>query len=341
VSTWTGTRVLFTGAQGFIGSWVAERLLEEGADVYVLDRPLAELSRFRLRGLDERCIPVAADLMDADSLRRALNEQGVQAVFHLAATAIVGSATTSPLKTFEVNVRGTWNLLEACRLADAPPRRIVVASTDKAYGVHEELPYRESHALQPRFPYDASKACADIIARSYAHTFQLPVAVTRFGNVYGGGDFNFSRLIPGTVKALLSGEQPAIRSDGQLERDFLYAEDAVAAYLAVASSLDRVALHGRAWNASIGRPVKVLEVVSQLIEIAGCEGEPAIHGHGTPHGELSRQWLDCSAIAEHLGWEPEWDLRRGLEATYEWYEQELPRLPGLSSAAARQAVPQP
>lgn len=341
MSTWTGTRVLFTGAQGFIGSWVTERLLEEGADVYVLDRPPAELSRFRLRGLDERCIPVAADLMDADSLRRALNEQGVQAVFNLAATAIVGSATTSPLKTFEVNVRGTWNLLEACRLADAPPRRIVVASTDKAYGAHVELPYRESHALQPRFPYDASKGCADIIARSYAHTFALPVAVTRFGNVFGGGDVNFSRLIPGTIKALLEGGRPTIRSGGLMERDFLYAEDAVTAYLAVADSLDRPELHGRAWNASIGEPVTVLEVVRALSEIAGVESEPDIRGQGTPHGELSRQWLDCSAIAEHLGWEPEWDLRRGLEATYEWYAQELPRLPGLSSAAPRQAVPQP
>ncbi len=262
MSTWTGTRVLFTGAQGFIGSWVAERLLDEGAQVYVLDRPPAELSRFRLRGLEERCTPVAADLMDADSLRRALDEQDVQAVFHLAATAIVGSATTSPLKTFEVNVRGTWNLLEACRLADAPPRRIVVASTDKAYGAHEELPYRESHALQPRFPYDASKGCADIIARSYAHTFGLPVAVTRFGNVFGGGDFNFSRLIPGAIRALLEGERPTIRSGGLMERDFLYAEDAVTAYLAVADSLDRPELHGRAWNASIGEPVTVLEVVS-------------------------------------------------------------------------------
>jgi CDP-glucose 4,6-dehydratase len=341
MSTWRDTRVLFTGAQGFIGSWVAERLLDEGAAVLVLDRPPAELSRFRLRGLDERCTAVAADLMDAGSLHSVLDEHGVQAVFHLAATAIVGSATTSPLKTFEVNVRGTWNLLEACRLATEPPGRIVVASTDKAYGVHENLPYREGHALQPHFPYDASKACADIVARSYAHTFGLPVAVTRFGNVFGGGDFNFSRLIPGTVKALLSGERPAIRSDGRLERDFLYAEDAVAAYLAVADSLDRAELHGRAWNASIGRPVTVLEIVRQLIEIAGWEGEPDIRGHGTPHGELSRQWLDCSAISEHLGWAPEWGLRQGLEATYEWYEQELPRIPALSSAAPRPAVPRP
>jgi CDP-glucose 4,6-dehydratase len=326
VSVWAGTRVLFTGAQGFIGSWVTERLLDEGAQVLVLDRPPAERSRFALRGLHERCTAVPADLLDQASLGAVLDEHGVQAVFHLAATAIVGSARTAPLSTYEVNVRGTWNLLEACRVAHTPPARVVVASTDKAYGIHENLPYREDHALQPHYPYDASKACADIIARSYAHTFGLPVAVTRFGNVFGGGDFNFSRLIPGTIEALLAGERPVIRSNGLMERDFLYAEDAVAAYLAVAGSLDRPELRGRPWNASIGRPVSVLEVVTRLIEISGLGLEPDVHGHGTPHGELERQWLDSSAIAADLGWTPAWDMQRGLRATFEWYASELPRI---------------
>jgi CDP-glucose 4,6-dehydratase len=325
MSTWAGTRVLFTGAQGFIGSWVAERLLDEGAQVLVLDRSAAELSRFRMHGLHGRCTTVAADLMNPGSLAAAIAEHGVEAVFHLAATAIVGSATSSPLHTYEVNVRGTWNLLEACRTAVEPPRRIVVASTDKAYGEHERLPYREDHALQPRYPYDASKACADIIARSYAHTFGLPVAVTRFANVFGGGDVNFSRLVPGTIAALLAGERPVIRSNGLMLRDFLYAEDAVGAYLAVAASLDRPELRGLAWNASIGRPVTVLELVAQLIEIAGVELEPDVRGHSTPHGELSRQWLDSSSIARELGWTPSWDLRRGLQSTFAWYEQRLPR----------------
>jgi CDP-glucose 4,6-dehydratase len=341
VNEWRDTRVLFTGAQGFIGSWVAERLLDEGAAVLVLDRPPAELSRFRLRGLHERCTAVQAELLDAESLRSAIEQHGVQTVFHLAATAIVGAAATSPVNTYEVNVRGTWNLLEACRVAVEPPTRIVVASSDKAYGAHEDLPYREDHALQPRFPYDASKACADIIARSYAHTFGLPVAVTRFGNVFGGGDFSFSRLIPGAVKALLAGERPTIRSNGLMERDFLYAEDAVSAYLTVASSLARPALRGRAWNASIGHPVSVLEVVRLLSEIAGVPGGPDVRGQGTPHGELSRQWLDCSAISAELGWTPQWNLRRGLEATYEWYERELPLIPGPSSASHRPAAPRP
>jgi CDP-glucose 4,6-dehydratase len=326
VNAWVGTRVLFTGAQGFIGSWVTERLLDEGAEVLVLDRPSAEPSRFVLRGLHERCTPVAADLLDPASLRIAIEDHGVQAVFHLAASAIVGSAAISPLSTFEVNVAGTWNLLEACRVAPEPPARIVIASTDKAYGIHENLPYREDHALQPHYPYDASKASADIIARSYAHTFELPVAVTRFGNVFGGGDFNFSRLIPGAIETLLAGERPVIRSNGLMERDFLYAEDAVTAYLAVAGSLDAPALRGRAWNASIGRPVSVLELVKRLVAISGLELEAEVHGDGTPHGEIERQWLDCGAIAAELGWAPDWDLQRGLQATFEWYASELPRL---------------
>ena len=325
VSTWAGTRVLFTGAQGFIGSWVAERLLDEGADVLVLDRPPAELSRFSLRGLRERCVGVPADLLDMGSLLAVLDDHAVEAVFHLAASAIVGSATASPLSTYEVNVRGTWNLLEACRMADTAPARIVVASTDKAYGVHEQLPCREDHPLQPRYPYDASKACADIIARSYAHTFGLPIAVTRFANVFGGGDVNFSRLIPGTIRALLAGERPVIRSNGLMLREFLYAEDAVSAYFAVADSLDRPELHGQSWNAGIGRAVTVLDVVAALIRIAGVELEPDVRGHGTPHGELSRQWLDCSAISGQLGWSPAWSLEQGLEATYKWYAHELPR----------------
>jgi CDP-glucose 4,6-dehydratase len=334
MSGWRGTRVLFTGAQGFIGSWVAEGLLDEGAEVLVLDRPAAAGSRFRLRGLRERCTPVAADLLDIASLSRAVEEHGVQAVFHLAAATIVGSTTTTPLPTYEVNVRGTWNLLEACRQASEPPRRVVVASTDKAYGIHEDLPYREDSALLPRYPYDTSKACADMIARSYAHTFGLPVAVTRFGNVFGGGDANFSRLVPGTIRALLAGERPTIRSDGRMERDFLYAEDAVAAYLAVAGSLDRPEWHGHAWNASLGRPVAVLELVRELMEIAGVPGEPEVRGRGTPHGEISRQWLDSSAISGQLGWTPKWDLRRGLEATYEWYARAWPRLSALAGSSA-------
>jgi CDP-glucose 4,6-dehydratase len=334
VSEWSDTRVLVTGAQGFIGSWVAERLLDEGAQVFVLDRPVRARSRFALRGLEERCVAVAADLRDVDSLRAALDGHTIDAVFHLAATAIVGAATASPLATLEVNVAGTWNLLEACRCATVAPTRIVVASSDKAYGVHEQLPCREEHALRPRYPYDASKACADIVARSYAHTFGLPVAVTRLGNVFGGGDFNFSRLIPGTIQALLAGEQPVIRSDGLLERDYLYAQDAASAYLTVAASLADPMLWGRAWNASIGTTVSVLSVVEQLIEISGSAVEPDVRGEGTPHGELTRLWLDSSAMLSELGWAPRWRLWPALEETYRWYER-------AADAAPRPALPLP
>ncbi len=304
---WSGTRVLFTGAQGFIGSWVAERLLDEGALVLVLNRPAAELSRFRMRRLNERCTAVDADLLDEESLRATLDRHGVQAVFHLAASAIVGSATGSPLRAYEVNVRGTWNLLEACRTAQEPPTRIVVASTDKAYGVHAERPSKEDHELRPRYPYDASKACADIIARSYAHTFGLPIAVTRLANVFGGGDVSFSRLIPGTIRALLAGERPVIRSDGLMEREFLYAPDAVSAYLAVAGSLDRPELHGRAWNAGMGHPVTVLEVVRRLIDIAGLEARArhtrARHAPRRAHSPVVglRRDLRASGVGARLG----------------------------------------
>jgi CDP-glucose 4,6-dehydratase len=323
VSWWAGKPVLFTGAQGFIGSWVSERLLDEGAEVLVLPRPPKEPSRFRLRGLHERCMEADCDLLDHHSLRRVLDDHGVRAVFHLAAAATVGSATDSPLPTLEVNARGAWNVLEACRTAAAPPERIVLASTDKAYGEHERLPYTEEHELRPRYPYDVSKAFADVLGRSYAATFGLPVAVTRFANVFGGGDFNFTRLVPGTVRALLDGEAPVIRSGGRVERDFLYAEDAVTAYMAIADSLADPVYHGRAWNASIGTPITVLEVVRRLIDIAGAEVEPEVRGAGTPHGELSRQWLDSSAIERELGWRAEWDLDRGLEATWRWYAEEL------------------
>jgi CDP-glucose 4,6-dehydratase len=333
LSWWAERPVLFTGGQGFIGSWVVESLLEEGALVLVPERAPHGPSRFRLRGLDSRTTAVPFDLLDHESIRQLLDSHGVQAVFHLAATAAVGAATGSPLTTYEVNVRGTWSLLEACRAAAVTPERIVVASTDKAYGAHERLPYLEEHELRPKYPYDVSKAFADILGRSYAATFGLPVAVTRFANVFGGGDFNFTRLIPGTVRALLEGERPVIRSDGRMERDFLYAEDAATAYMAVANSLAEPANHGRAWNASIGRPVTVLEIVERLIEIAGADLGADVQGAGTPHGELTRQWLDSSAIRDELGWRPAWDLESGLDATWRWYAEELPRQHAAGASA--------
>ncbi len=276
-------------------------------------------SRFAAEGIGERCVVALADLADHPSLLRVLNEHDVRSVFHLGAQTIVGTANRSPLSTFEANVRGTYNLLEACRLQGDSIERIVVASSDKAYGAHEQLPYREDFALEPAFPYDVSKACTDLIARSYAATFGLPVAVTRLANVYGPGDLNWSRLIPDSARALARGEAPVIRSDGTPERDYLYLDDAVDAYLAVASSLDRPELRGRAWNAGRGEPLPVLDVVRRLIEVSGHEVAPDVRGAGTPPGELQRQYLDSSAIRAELGWNAEWDLERGLSETWEWY----------------------
>jgi CDP-glucose 4,6-dehydratase len=315
----TGAPVLVTGGKGFVGSWLAEGLLAGDARVLVLDRNASEVSGYALPGLADRCVEVQADLFDAESLRRVLVEHGVRAVFHLAALSLAPEATRSPLEAFEVNVRGTWTLLEACRTAGPAVERVVVASTDRAYGAGEGLPYSEELGLNPRYPYDASKACADIVARTYATTYRLPVGVLRLANVFGGGDPHLSRLVPGTVHALLAGRRPEIRSNGEMMRDFLYVEDAVDAYLAVAGSLDQPELRGRGWNASLGQPVAVLDVVRRLIQISGAEVEPDVRGEGFPHGEVPYQWLDSSALERELGWRPRWDLQRGLEATYDWY----------------------
>ena len=326
--SWRDKSILVTGAQGFIGSWLVSRLLDEGARVVVLRRDIPAESRFGIEGLEERCDVVLGDLVDYESLVRTLNEYEVKAVFHLGAQTIVGTANRSPLSTYETNIRGTYLLLEACRAVGVVGdgiERVVVASSDKAYGNHDELPYSEDFPLQPRYPYDVSKAATDMIARSYAVTYELPVAVTRLANVYGGGDFNFSRIVPDTARALVRGDRPVIRSDGTPERDYIYAADAVDAYLAIAQSLDDPAMHGRAWNAGAGRPCSVKEIVSRLIAVSGREVEPDIQGEGTPHGEIDRQFLDSSRIRDELGWEPRWELDDGLRETWSWYEQHLGR----------------
>jgi CDP-glucose 4,6-dehydratase len=326
--SWTpaGSTVLVTGAQGFIGSWLAERMLDEGAEVVVPRRDFDPRSRFRTDGIEERCTVVQADVQDYESIVRMLNEHDVDTVFHLAAQTIVGTANRSPLSTFEANVRGTYVLLEACRAVGVvgdPVTRIVVASSDKAYGSHDELPYREDFPLRPTYPYDVSKACTDMVARSFAATYGMPVAVTRLANVYGGGDLNWSRIVPDTCRALVAGDAPAIRSDGTPERDYLYVEDAVDAYLAIAASLDDEALHGRAWNAGWGSPLSVREVVDRLIAVSGRDATPAVRGTGTPHGEIDRQYLDSSAIQGELGWAPRIELDEGLRRAFEWYERRL------------------
>ena len=317
---YAGASVLVTGAQGFIGSWLTERLLEQGARVAVPRRAAAAESRFRREGLEERCDLLEFDLLDLTALVRALNEHQVGTVFHLAAQTTVGAASRSPFSSFEVNVRGTYTLLEACRLL-ATDVRVVVASSSYAYGRHPDSHLSEEVPLRSNQPYDVSKACADMIARCYAATYDMPVAVTRLANVYGGGDLNFSRLVPAAARALVSGQRPVIHSDGTPERDYVYVEDAVDAYLAVAESLARPALCGMAWNVGGDAPVSMAGIVQRLIRAAGRELEPEIRRRPTPGDETDRRHLDSAALRERLGWKPKWTLDDGLRATYNWYER--------------------
>jgi CDP-glucose 4,6-dehydratase len=318
------TRALVTGAHGFVGSHLARALLERGEDVRVLDRPaprLADVGGERLSGLDllgirDEVELAEADLRDADAVAAAV--EGIDSAYHLAAQTIVGVARESPLETFEVNVRGAWNVFEACRAHGV--ERAVFASSDKAYGSSPELPYREDFPLRASYPYDASKAAADMIARSYATAYGVPLAVTRFANVYGGGDLNFTRLIPETVVAVIEGRAPQIRSDGSPERDFLHVEDAVSAYLAIAAALDGGAA-GEAFNAGGERPHSVREVVELIAEAAGSEVEPDFQGAGNPDGEIDRQFVDSSKLRELTGWRPAVGLEEGLRGTLEWYRE--------------------
>jgi CDP-glucose 4,6-dehydratase len=270
-----------------------------------------------LLGIEEELATVDVDLRNGGDLAPVLAEHRIESVFHLAAQTIVGAAAADPSGTFETNVRGTWMLLEACR--EHGVERVVVASSDKAYGTQEELPYREDFALRPRTPYEASKAAADLIARSYWHSHGLPVAVTRFANVYGGADTNFSRLVPEAVSAALDGRPPVLRSDGSPERDFLHVDDATRAYLAIADALDRHEVRGQAFNAGGGRPHPVRDVVDLIARLAGVETEPDVRGAGSPPGEIDRQYVDSSKIRALVGWRPEVGLEAGLRQTIDWY----------------------
>jgi CDP-glucose 4,6-dehydratase len=315
------TTSLVTGARGFVGGWLAAALLERGERVISFDRRRRSErpSVIGMLEIEDELTQVEGDVRDADAFTRALSEHGVETVFHLAAEPIVGHVAASPVRGFESNVRGTWTVLEACRQHRV--ERVLVASSDKAYGAHEELPYREHFALQPTAPYEASKAAADLIARSYAHSYGLAAAVTRFANVYGGGDLNFSRLIPEAVSAAIAGRAPVLRSDGSPERDFLYVEDAAAAYLAIADALHRPEIQGEAFNCGAGRPHAVGEVVALIARLAETGVEPEIRGDGNPSGEIDRQYLDPSKLRELVGFAPAVGLEEGLERTIAWYRE--------------------
>lgn len=311
--------VFVTGAYGLLGSWLVRALLESGDDVCVLRRDQTPTSALELLGLESRVAVVGGDVRDFELLRRALNEYEVDTIFHLAAQTLVGPASHSPVPTFEANIQGTWTLLEAARLHGA--QRVVVAASDKAYGAQPQLPYREDAPLLARYPYDVSKAATDMIARCYWHTYELPVAVTRFANLYGGGDLNRSRLVPEAVVAAIAGRAPVIRSDGSPERDYLYVEDAVEAYLAICGALDDGAARGEAFNAGSGKPRSVLEVVGLICRLAGSDVEPDVRGAGTPDAEIDRQFVDSGKLERATGWKPRVGLEEGLRRTLDWYRE--------------------
>jgi len=319
---WHKHRVFVTGATGLLGSAVVAELLERGAEVTCLLRDWVPASRLILSNTIARANIVGGDLQDLDLLIRALNEYEIDTVFHLGAQTIVGTASRSPISTFESNVRGTWNLMEACRLNARLVERVIVASSDKAYGIHDRLPYTEDAPLQGRFPYDVSKSCADLIAFSYFHTYGTPVVVTRCGNLWGPGDLNYNRLIPGTIRSALLDESPIIRSDGTFRRDYFFVRDAVDAYLTLAEQMTGGALAGQAFNFGNEEPFTVLEVVDTILGVMGKRAlQPVILNEASD--EIPAQYLDCEKARRLLDWAPSHTFESGLQETIPWYEQRV------------------
>ena len=318
---WRDRRVLVTGASGLVGSWVVRRLLEAEADVVCLirdDVPDSELAR---SGMNLQIKTVHGQVQDQSLMERALGEYEVQTVIHLAAQTIVGVANRNPVSTFESNIAGTWVLLEAARRSPTV-KQIVIASSDKAYGDQPNLPYTEDAPLQGRHPYDVSKSCADLIAQSYAVSYGLPVVVTRCGNFYGGGDLNWNRIIPGTIRSVLRGTRPVIRSDGNYIRDYFYVEDGAHAYLTLAEKLaQQPELAGHAFNFSNQISVSVIEVVQKILAAMGSDLEPDIRNEAS--NEIRNQVLDAAKARTMLQWSPLFTLDEGLKCTISWYREFL------------------
>jgi len=321
-SFWTQRRVFVTGATGLLGSWLTQELVASGADVVCLIRDWVPQSRFLTEAVDRHATIVRGELEDFDIILRAINEYEIDTVFHLGAQTIVGTAARSTLSTFEANIRGTWNVLEASQQCRRLVNRVIIASSDKAYGQHEALPYTEDTPLQGRYPYDVSKSCADLLSLSYFHTYGLPVLVTRCGNLFGGGDLNFNRLIPGTIRSALQGDRPIIRSDGTFVRDYFYVRDAVAAYMRAAEQLEDLQLAGEAFNFGNETPLSVVEIVEQTLALMGLTGlSPVILNQAS--NEIPRQYLDCSKARARLSWEPKFSIEDGLRECIDWYTAHL------------------
>jgi CDP-glucose 4,6-dehydratase len=318
---WLDRPTFVTGSTGLLGGWLVRRLVDLGADVICLIRdwvPHSELVRTRLT---DQVKIVSGDVQDRALIERALGEYEADTVIHLAAQTIVSIANRNPLSTFETNIGGTWSLLEACRRSPAV-KQIVLASSDKAYGDHAALPYDEESPLQGRHPYDVSKSCADLIAQAYAVTYGLPVAITRCGNFYGGGDLNWNRLVPGTIRSVLRGQRPIIRSDGSYIRDYFYAEDGAAANILLAEQMaENPDLHGQAFNFSNEIQVTVLELVEKVLTLMGSNLEPDVRNLATH--EIRHQYLSAAKARRILGWSPLFTLDDGLRRTISWYKSFL------------------
>ena len=320
---WRDRPTLVTGATGLVGSWLVRRLEESGADVVCLVRDWVPQSELVRNGDLERVKIVRGDVRDQTLLERTLGEFEIDTVIHLAAQTIVGIANRNPVSTFETNIAGTWSLLEACRRSPRV-KQIVVASSDKAYGDQDILPYDENTPLQGRHPYDVSKSCADLIARSYAITYGLPVAITRCGNFYGGGDLNWNRILPGSIRSIVRGERPVIRSDGHFTRDYFYVEDGAAAYMLLAERLAAdAALHGEAFNFSNELQITVLQLVRRILDLMGSNLELDIRNEA--NHEIRHQYLSAAKAGKQLSWAPLFTLDEGLKRTIHWYQEFLAR----------------
>ncbi len=318
---WRDRAVFVTGATGLMGGWLTKHLLGRGALVTALVRDWVPASEFVHEGLADRVNVVRGGLSSPYLLERVLGEYEIEVVLHLAAQTIVGIANRNPLSTFESNVRGTWNLLEACRRSPMV-KSVVLASSDKAYGDQTVLPYKEDMPLRGRHPYDVSKSCADLIAQSYAHTFGVPLAITRCGNFYGGGDLNWNRVVPGTIRSVLRGERPIIRSDGQYVRDYFYVEDGAEAYMLLAERLMQdPKLRGAAYNFSNEAQISVLELVNTILQKMGSKLKPEIQNQAS--NEIRHQFLSAERARAELKWRPMLTLDEGLERTIAWYREAL------------------
>lgn len=311
---WQDRPVLVTGATGLLGGWFVDQLVDSGADVVCIMRDIRPASNFTKLGLDGKVDIAFGSIEDFDFVERTVNEYEIDVIYHLAAQTIVRIGNLSPINTFESNIKGTWNILEAARRRKV--RQVVIASSDKSYGSKNEPPYTEDMPLAGANSYDVSKSCGDLIALSYLETYKLPVTIVRCGNLYGGGDLNWNRIIPGTVRSVIRGQAPVIRSDGKMLRDYLYVKDAVDGYMLCGEVPEAI---GQAFNFGTEKPTSVVDVVSTLLDVMGSHLQPIVKGE--PSTEIPKQWLSTAKARKVLSWRPFTELRNGLGHAAKWYRE--------------------